>query len=178
MFDTCLSFLDPLPRREAGWVRELPGQVCAAPPRWAPARGHLLLAADGRDLRLLHGERAWLASPRGPRLAPRAPAAGFAGPCLSPRRPDGPLLRLLCRAWATPLSGRGGHYRENNRLKPRATLSSLKAMKALTLSIVFIVILRRLSSKTDLFWITRTNHNKNPKKMFKCSLFSPCDIFK
>lgn len=99
-----LSLADTLPRREAGWVRELPGQFRAAKTRRAAHRGDILIAAAGRDLRLHDGERARLASPR----APSALAAHLAGAYLTHRADDGPLLRLIRRAGTALVCSRGG----------------------------------------------------------------------
>lgn len=90
-FEYVLMLSDKIPRREAGWVRELPGQVCATTTRRASHRGDVLVEAVGRDLRLHHGECARLASPR----APSTLAAHLAGACLSSCAADGPILRLL-----------------------------------------------------------------------------------
>lgn len=137
----CHSFPDTLPRREARWVRELPGQVRAAKTWRAAHRSDVLVATAGRDLWLHDGERARLASPR----APSAFAAHFPGAYISRRATNGPLLRRICGARTALVCSRGGSRRPKVYLKSHMAVQlPYKLFKAMHTAVLKMQVLNKL----------------------------------
>lgn len=175
-----IVFSDSFPWREAGWVRELPGQVRAAAAWWAADRGDVLVAADGRDLRLHGRECARLACLGAPcaraALLPGALACGA-------RAPAGPLLRL-CGAGTTSHCSRGRSRYLKDSLRDVVWIY----LKGIFLGVGTIDISRRLplgwlwrrpsaQQRISLLCFHTHKLNLKNKKISLCSFtYSPSDL--